>query len=60
MQTKVQLIYNDVCTVCILALIIFNGTDNGLKFFWVFMLIYFLGKQIIAHRNNYKLNHRLF
>jgi hypothetical protein len=60
MQTKVQLIYNDVCTLCVLALVIFNGTNTGLNFFWICMFIYFMGRQIIAHRSNYKLNHRLF
>jgi hypothetical protein len=60
MQTKAQLIYNDVCVVFLLAMLVFKGTDTGLQNFWVFLLIYSLGKQIIAHRDNYKLNHRLF
>ncbi len=61
MQTKAQLIYNDVCTVCLLVFIAFNGTSaGGLKNFWMFLFVYFLGKQIMAHRDNYKLNHRLF
>ena len=60
MQTKAQLIYNDVCVVCLLALIVFNGMSQGMKNFWVFLLIYSFGKQIIAHRENYKLNNQLF
>jgi len=61
MQTKTQLIYNDVCAIGILALIVFNSMGQGLqKKIWVFLFIYSLGKQIIAHIENYKLKKQLF
>ena len=58
MQTKVELIYNDVCTGCLFGFLIYR--NHELKSFWSFLLVYFLIKQIIAHRENYKLNNRLF
>lgn len=58
MQTKVQLIYNDVCTVWLFGFLIYR--NNELKSLWSFLFVYFLIKQIIAHRENYKLNNRLY
>ena len=59
MQTKRELIYNDVCTACIFGCIIYRW-NHELKNFWGFLFVYFLIKQVIAHRENYKLNNRLY
>ena len=58
MQTKTQLIFNDLYTVCILGLIIFEWNQG--KRFWMYLFVYFFIKQIIAHKEYYKLNNRLF
>ena len=58
MQTKGELIYNDVCTVCLLGLIVFQW-NRGQRF-WMYLFVYFFIKQIIAHKEYYKLNNRLF
>jgi hypothetical protein len=65
MQTKGELIYNDVCTGCIFGCLIYsewlvNRGDHGLKHFWVYLFVYFLIKQVIAHKEYYKVNNRLF
>ena len=58
MQTKTQLIFNDLYTVCILGLIIFEW-NKGQRF-WIYLFVYFLIKQIIAHKEYYKVNNRLY
>ncbi len=61
MQTKAQLIYNDVCVLGALGCAIYRwGQDMFMLIFWMFLFVYFLFKQILAHRENYKLNNRLY
>lgn len=59
MQTRVQLIYNDICTVGILGCVIYRW-GRELQNFWFFLLVYFLIKQLMAHKEYYKENNRLF
>lgn len=59
MQTSRDLIYNDVCTVCLLGMVLYRWNQERM-FFWVFLFVYFLVKQIHAHRKYLNLNNRLF
>ncbi len=59
MSFKTSLIYNDFLTAALLGCVVFRW-DHDLKSFWIFMFVYFFVKQIIAHKNYYKLNKRLF
>ena len=59
MQTKTELIYNDICMVCMIGFIFYRW-NHDLRNFWIFLFVYFLIKQILAHKENYKLNKRLF
>jgi len=60
MQTKTQLIYNDVLTMGLLGVVLFDKHSASMSWFWIILFAYYLIKQAWAHRNNYKLNNRLF
>lgn len=59
MQTKAQLIFNDICTVVSLGCAIYRW-GGDMQNFWLFLFVYFLVKQLIAHKEYYKKNNRLF
>lgn len=59
MQTKVQLIYNDICALAILGCVLYRW-NLELQNFWLCLFVYFLIKQLIAHKKYYKRNNRLF
>jgi hypothetical protein len=59
MQTKRQLIYDDLCTIGILGLVLFDDHAHMGKF-WIGLLEYFFVKQSYSHWEYYKMNHRLF
>ena len=59
MQSKAQLIYNDICALAMLGCSIYRWGQD-LQRFWMLMFVYFFIKQIIAHKEYYKVNNRLF
>ncbi len=59
MQTRTQLIYNDICVLGVLGCMI-NRWGQDMMRFWMILFVYLLVKQFIAHRENYKVNNRLF
>jgi hypothetical protein len=59
MSFKTSLIYNDLLTACMLGFVVFRW-NHELRSFWILMFVYFFVKQIIKHKEYYKLNKKLF
>ena len=60
MQTKGQLIYNDIVMVFALGVIIYD-LSRGRDVMWLIILcVYLIIKQIMAHRVYFKLKNRFY
>ncbi len=61
MQTKGELIFKDLLTVCFFGLIIYRWNDKShLMYLWMALFVYHIAIQLIAHRKHFKLNNRLY
>jgi hypothetical protein len=59
MQAKGELIFKDVRTACMFAMIIY-GWNTKLLILWISLFVFYFGLQILAHQANYKLNNRFY
>ncbi len=60
MQTKAQLIYNDVCVLAILVTVLAGNSTGFLLKYFIGLFVFFFIRQTLEHRKHYKINHRLY